>query len=125
MTMLEKLYTPEQMEQFREAGERVGPDEVRAVEEGWTALLAEVRADLDLDPASARARELARRWDELQERTMSAFQAFPELKTAITGNYKQGRFEGHDRAPQAADFAFIERVKAARQASGENGPAGE
>ena len=35
-----------------------------------------------------------------------------------------GRFEGHDRAPQAADFAFIERVKAARQASGDGGEAG-
>jgi hypothetical protein len=52
---------------------------------------------------------------------MRGYQAFPELKQAIADNYKQGRFEGHDRAPQAADFAFIERVKAARQASGAGG----
>ena len=38
----------------------------------------------------------------------------PELKQAIADNYKQGRFEGDDRAPQAADMAFIERAKAAR-----------
>jgi DNA-binding transcriptional MerR regulator len=124
MTVLEKLYTPEQMERFREAGESAGPEEVRAVEEAWTGLLADVRAARDLDPASPRAQELAHRWDELSERTMKAFQAFPELKEAVTENYGQGRFEGQDRAPQAADFAFIESVKAARRASGETGPAG-
>ncbi len=114
--MTEKLYTPEQMEQFQEAAKLVGPDEIRAVEEAWTALLDEVRANRDLDPASPQAQALARRWDELTERTMRGYHAFPELKQAIADNYKQGRFEGHDRAPQAADFAFIERVKAARQA---------
>ena len=46
---------------------------------------------------------------------MRGFQAFPELKQVIADNYQQGRFEGHPHAPQAADFAFIERVKAARQ----------
>src|SRR5262245_42437115 len=117
MTMMEKLYTPEQMKQFQEAGALVGLEESRAVEEAWTALLTEVRANRDLDPASSQAQALAQRWDELSERTMRGYQAFPELKGAIAENYQQGRFEGHDRAPQAADFAFIERVKVARQAS--------
>ena len=118
MTMMEKLYTPEQRQQFQEAGALAGPEEIRAVEEAWTALLSEVRASRDLDPTSPQAQALAQRWDELGERTMRGYQAFPELKEAISENYKQGRFEGHDRAPQAADFAFIERVKAARQAPG-------
>jgi DNA-binding transcriptional MerR regulator len=124
MTMMEKLYTPEQMKQFQEVGALVGPEEIRAVEEAWTALLTEVRANHDLDPASSQAQALAQRWDELSERTMRGYQAFPELKGAIAENYKQGRFEGHDHAPQAADFAFIERVKAARQAPGESGTPG-
>jgi MerR family transcriptional regulator, thiopeptide resistance regulator len=115
ITMLEKLYTPEQIKQFPEVAKRVGPEEIRAVEEAWTALLAEVRASRDLDPASPEAQALAQRWDELSERTMRGFQAFPEVKQAIADNYQQGRFEGHPHAPQAADFAFIERVKAARQ----------
>ncbi|MGL4554166.1 MAG: MerR family transcriptional regulator, partial [Gemmataceae bacterium] len=95
MTMIEKLYTPEQMKQFEEAGKRAGPDEIRAVEEGWTALMAEVRAARDLDPAGAAAQELARRWDELHERTMRGYEAFPELKEAIGANYEQGKFEGN------------------------------
>ncbi len=115
MTMIENSYTPEQRQQFQEVAGQVGPKEIRAVEEAWPALLAEVRASHDLDPASPEAQALAQRWDELTERTMRGYQAFPELKQAIVDNYQQGRFEGHDRAPQSADFAFIERVKAVRQ----------
>ena len=124
MTMMEKLYTPEQMKQFEEVGKRVGPEEIKAVEEAWTALITEVRANRDLDPTSPQAQALAQRWEELTERTMRGYQAFPELKQAIADNYKQGRFEGSQGAPQLAEFAFIERVKAARPASGESGAAG-
>jgi DNA-binding transcriptional MerR regulator len=124
MTMIEKLYTPEQMQQFAEAAKQFDPAEIRAVEEAWTALLAEVRANRDLDPASPEAQALGRRWEELTERTMRGYEQFPELKQAIADNYKQGKFEGFQLAPQAADFAFIERVKAARQASGEGSGTG-
>jgi DNA-binding transcriptional MerR regulator len=115
MTMSENLYTPEQMKQFEEIAKQVGPEEIQAVQEAWTALLAEVRANRDLDPASPQAQALAARWDELTKRTMRPYQTFPEVGQAIEDNYKQGRFEGHPFAPQAADRAFIERVKAARK----------
>jgi DNA-binding transcriptional MerR regulator len=117
MTMIDKHYTPEQKKQFEEMARQVGPDEIRAVEEGWSALLPEVRANRHLDPASPEAQALLKRWEELTERTMRGYQAFPELKQAIGDNYKQGRFEGHPSAPQAADFEFIERAKAARTGS--------
>jgi DNA-binding transcriptional MerR regulator len=119
MTMVKPMYTPEQMAQFEEVAKQVGPEEIRAVEESWTALLAEVRANHDLDPASPQAQALAQRWDELLQRTMRCFQAFPQLEQAIADNYKQGRFEGFTLAPQAADFAFIERVKTAGKAESE------
>jgi DNA-binding transcriptional MerR regulator len=118
MTMMENYYTPEQIKQLQQVAQLVGPEEIRAIEDAWTALLAEVRANRDLDLASPEAQALAQRWDDLTQRTMRGYQAFPELKQAIADNYQQGRFEGHDRAPQAADFAFIERVKAARSSSG-------
>jgi DNA-binding transcriptional MerR regulator len=121
MTMVENLYTPEQMKRFEEVARQVGPEEIRAVQEGWTALLAEVRANRDLDPASPEAQALARRWDQLTERTMRGYEAFPDVKQAIADNYKQGKFEGFDLAPQAADRAFIERVKAARPAPADSG----
>jgi hypothetical protein len=46
------------------------------------------------------------------------------LKQAIADNYKQGRFEGFQGAPQAADMTFIERVKAARPTLGQGGAPG-
>ncbi|WP_020468482.1 MerR family transcriptional regulator [Zavarzinella formosa] len=113
MTMIEKLYTPEQMKQFEVAGKQVGPEEIQAVQDGWAALLPEVRANLGLDPASPAARDLAQRWHDLTQQTMRGFQSTPELKQAIADNYKQGKFEEFTGAPQAADMAFIERVKSA------------
>jgi DNA-binding transcriptional MerR regulator len=118
MTMMEKLYTPEQIKQFDEIRQHVGPEEIKAVEEGWTALLIEVRANLDLDPASPQAQALGQRWEELSQRVRRCYQGFPDVARAIESNYKQGRFEGHPHAPQAADRAFIERVLAARKAAG-------
>ena len=115
MTMMEKFYTPQQVNQFAEVSKLTGPEEIQAIEEAWMKLLAEVRVSQDSDPASAEAKALADRWDELTARTMRAYQTFPELKQAIAENYKQGKFEGQALAPQAADFSFINRVKATRQ----------
>jgi DNA-binding transcriptional MerR regulator len=99
MTMIENLYTPEQKKQFEEVGKQVGPEEIQAVEQAWTALLAEVRANRDLDPANAQAQALGRRWEELLERPLRGYAAFSELKQAIADNYKQGRFADHSSAP--------------------------
>lgn len=111
---MEAYYTPEQMRQFADVGETVSPEEFAAIEEAWTALMAEVRANPDRDPASPEAQALGARWDALMERTMRGYEQYPELMKAIRANYERSAFEGHERAPQAADFAFIERVKAAR-----------
>jgi MerR family transcriptional regulator, thiopeptide resistance regulator len=117
---MDAYYTPEQMTRFEEARRATPQEEIEAIEQDWTALLAEVRANYDLDPASAEAGSLADRWDELSRRTI---QHFPDdLRHAIKANYERGAFEGHDRAPQAADFAFIARVEAARaSAAGSSG----
>lgn len=112
--MMDAYYTPEQMTRFEEARRATPQAEIEAIEQGWTALLTEIRAAraADLDPASAEAGSLADRWVELSQRTI---QHFPnDLRDAIQANYERGAFEGHDRAPQAEDFAFIARVEAAR-----------
>ena len=111
---MDALYTPEQMRQFAEVAKATPPEEIAAIEQEWTALLAEVRASYDLDPASPEAQALGARWEALTARTMRGYEQFPELKAAIGANYEKGAFEGDERAPQAADFAFLERVRAAR-----------
>ena len=111
---MDAYYTPEQMRRFAEARQATPAEEIDAIERGWTALLAEIRAAraADLDPASGEAGSLADRWGELNQRTMGHFS--DDLRDAISVNYARGAFEGDDRAPQAADFAFIERIEAAR-----------
>jgi len=118
--IMDAYYTPEQMTRFDEARRATPQEEIEAIEQGWTALLAEVRGAraANLDPASAEAGSLADRWLELSQRTI---QHFPDdLRDAIKANYERGAFEGHDRAPQAEDFAFIARIEAAREDAEKN-----
>jgi len=112
--MMDAYYTPEQMTRFEAARQATPAEEIDAIERGWTALLAEIRAAraADLDPASVEAGSLANRWGELSRRTMRHFSH--DLRDAISVNYERGAFEGDERAPQAADFAFIARIEAAR-----------
>jgi DNA-binding transcriptional MerR regulator len=114
-TEMEDRYTPEQMRQFAALRQTIPAGEIAAVEQGWTALLADVRANRDLDPSSPAARDLADRWQSLTDRTMRGYGSQPSLRDAIGANYERGAFEGFDRAPQAADFAFIQRVNDARR----------
>ncbi len=120
---MDAYYTPEQMKQWEELGRQVPTAEREALEQRWTALMAEVRASRDLDPASSQAQALADRWNALTAETAAYYREYPELWQAIGENYRQGRFEGHAHAPQADEFAFVQRAMAARKAGGEPGGA--
>ena len=64
MTMIEKYYTPEQLEYLKARKEQVGEERIRQVQEEWPKLMAEVRAEMDkgTDPTSETVKALARRW---------------------------------------------------------------
>lgn len=112
---MEQYYTPEQLKQFEELRKQVPAEERQAVEQGWTALLADLRANRHLDPASPDAQALGERWDQLSQATMASYRSHQELWAAIGENYRQGRFVDVEGAPQPDDFAFITRVHEARQ----------
>ncbi|HEX3530098.1 MAG TPA: TipAS antibiotic-recognition domain-containing protein [Thermoanaerobaculia bacterium] len=67
MTMFEKHFTPEQLQEIQARGQQVGPERIREVEAEWPRLIAQVRAEMEkgTDPASATVQDLARRWKEL------------------------------------------------------------
>ena len=67
ITMFEKHFTPEQMQEIQERGRQLGPERIREVEAEWPQLIAKVRAEMEkgTDPASAAVQPLARRWMEL------------------------------------------------------------
>ncbi len=118
---MQQYYTPEQMRQWDELANEMPVAERQAIEARWTLLLAEVRASRHLDPASPEAQALAARWNAVLEDTHRGFRGRDELWQAVGDNYRQGRFEGFDGAPQAEDFAFIAKANAARSTS-ESGP---
>ncbi|HET7036281.1 MAG TPA: MerR family transcriptional regulator [Thermomicrobiaceae bacterium] len=108
-----EYYKPEEMQRrMRELAEEndITPEEIHQVEEGWAALIGEIRASYDLDPASPAAQALYDRWQALLEQTMRGFRQDEKLVATISEGYRQGRYAHIDRAPRAEDFAFIERV---------------
>lgn len=111
---MEKYYTPEEMRTFADLRAKGSEEAMAAIEAGWTALLAEVRANPDLDPASPKARALADRWDALTAQVIAGFQGEPALLDKVRQNYNRGVFEGNPQVPQAADYAFIDRIRALR-----------
>lgn len=113
-TTMDAYYTPEQMKRFDEVGQRVDPAERAAIEADWPPLIAEVRANLHLDPGSQEARALVARWDALLARTLAPYEGFEDLTTAIGENLEKGAFADRPDAPDPATLAFIDRVHAAR-----------
>ena len=67
MNMLDKYYTPEQLEELKERANQVGEAEIRQAEAEWQEIIAQVRAAMEAgaDPASEPIRRLARRSKEL------------------------------------------------------------
>lgn len=67
MTMFEKYYTREQLDQLAQRREEVGEARIREVEAEWPKLMEEVRVEMEkgTDPSHPRVQELARRWQGL------------------------------------------------------------
>lgn len=65
--MVEKHYTPEQLDFLKQRAEQLGPERIREVEAAWPRLMAEVQAAMDAgtDPADPSVQALARRWNTL------------------------------------------------------------
>jgi DNA-binding transcriptional MerR regulator len=109
-------YSPEEMKKiFDEIGTKVTPQEIKQIEEQWTVLLGEVRANRDLDPASPQAQALADRWDALSQATFASYPDDPKMRATMAHNYQTGAYTSIPQAPTMEDFAFIERVKKARK----------
>lgn len=69
MTMIEKYYTPEQLEQIKARGEAVGQERIEQVQQEWPLLMEKVQAAMDagVPPTDPHAQDLARTWFGLVE----------------------------------------------------------
>lgn len=113
ITMSEKYFTPDQLAELEERKQTVGEDRIRAVEEEWPRLIAQVKALMDAgeDPASEAVRPLAQRWVELVNEFTGGN---PEIHATLARMYKEEQnIGGMDIAERQAMSDYIHRANQA------------
>jgi DNA-binding transcriptional MerR regulator len=70
-TLAEKYFTPEQLTLIKESREQAGRERLERGQEEWAEVIALIRAEMDkgTDPADAHVQALARRWQDLVNRS--------------------------------------------------------
>jgi hypothetical protein len=113
MNMLDKYYTPEQLERIKERGQQVGEERIRQVQEEWPKLHAEVQAEMakGSDPASEPVQALARRWMGLVNEFTGGD---PGIENSLRKMYEQeDNIVGMDVAAMRPMMAFMDKAIAA------------
>ena len=97
MSMFEKYYTPEQLEELKQRRESLGEDGMKKAQQDWADLIKEVQAEMikGTDPKAEKVRALGQRWQAL-------VQAFtggnPQIAASLSKMYQsepvQQKFEG-------------------------------
>jgi DNA-binding transcriptional MerR regulator len=102
-TWQERFFTKDELEEFEELGKQFTPAQIQAYQEKWTALISEVKRNLDADPTSKIAQDLARRWQALLD---EGYGNHPRLKARIGEAYKTGQIPAEYRTfgPKVWDF---------------------
>jgi hypothetical protein len=113
IAMIEKYYTPEQLEQLKARREAVGEERMLSVQQDWADLHADVKAAMEagVDPTAPRAQELARRWFGLvSEFTGGDAGIFRSLKAAYQN---EDTIHGRDVAAKRPAMEYIGKAAAA------------
>ncbi len=98
ITMFEKYYTKEQLEELANRREQIGDEGLRAYEQEWAELIAKAKAEMEKGshPESEEVQNIARRWKQL-------IQAFtggnPEIANSLKTMYQN---EGPEKASRGA-----------------------
>jgi DNA-binding transcriptional MerR regulator len=108
-TMIEKYFTPEQIDALK--ARRAAEGTTLAAE--WSAVIDEARAAMDrgVDPASAEAQDLARRWGELFHRVTGGDPAIGDAMKAMWRG--EASINGFDREAIRPVGQYIARAAAA------------
>jgi DNA-binding transcriptional MerR regulator len=109
-TWHEKFFTEAELKEFQEVGKKYTPEMVKAYQDRWAALIAEVKQNLKADPASDIAQSLAKRWKELLD---EAYGDHPELKARIGEAYRSGAVPDDYRMFGPEVWDFIKKAQAA------------
>jgi DNA-binding transcriptional MerR regulator len=104
------------MKRFAELGAQLAPGEREGIEQEWTALYAEVEANLSLAHDDPRAIVLADRWTALRKKTEASYtsRGFEDLWQAIGAARRNGTLPSSPHGPSEAVGEFISKVYAAK-----------
>jgi len=113
LTMRERYYTPEQLEQLEQRRQELGEEKIREVEAEWAEIFATLRVELDAgtDPADPKLRPIGERAREL----LAMFTGGdPRIQASLKKMYET---EGPEKASRGmADpevFEYLAQVRAA------------
>jgi MerR family transcriptional regulator, thiopeptide resistance regulator len=114
MSMFEKYYTREQLQQLEERRNQFGPEQIKAVEDEWRDLYAQVRRHREsgTDPADPAVQALVTRSGELIRLFTGGD---PGIEASLKRMYEE---EGPARASRGvadpADLEYLEKARASR-----------
>jgi DNA-binding transcriptional MerR regulator len=110
ISMFEKYYTPEQLKEIKERGQKLGAEKIRQAEAEWQELIEQVRAEMEkgTDPASQSVQRLAKRW-------MGLIQEFtggnPEIEKSLRKMWQQERtIHGLETGPMREMGEYISKA---------------
>jgi MerR family transcriptional regulator, thiopeptide resistance regulator len=114
MTMFEKYYTPEQLEQLEQRRQELGEDAIKSVEQEWQEIYARLRElrEAGVDPAAPEAQAVGDRARELIEMFTGGDQGITE---SLRRMYEQ---EDHSKLTRGLgdpeDVAYMGAIRKAR-----------
>lgn len=114
MKMVEQYYTEAQLAELAKRREALGDDGMKAAEQAWQTLFADVRAaiDRDLDPASDEAKALAGRWQALIDAFTGGNPGIARSLGNVWQNEGDKLRQAHGIDPEV--MAWMGRVRAGR-----------
>jgi len=109
MTMFDKYFTTDQLEEIKQRREQFSEEEMKAVANEWPELIAKVRAEMakNTDPASPAVQALAKRWMEL----VHAFSGGNrEIEKGVMTMYRSEPQASQQYGVDPAIFAYIQKA---------------
>lgn len=117
MTMVERYYTPEQLQQLEQRRNELGEQQIKRVEQEWQDLYARLRElrEAGVDPADEEPQALGRRAGELIEMFAGGD---PGIRASLQRMYEQ---EGPEKASRGMgspeDFEYMDAIRRAAASS--------
>lgn len=109
INMIDKSFTPEELREIKERGERLGREHIQTVEAEWPELIANVRAEMEsgVEPESDRVRPIAERWRELVREFTGGN---PSIEQKVRANFVTEPALMQRSGLDPAIFAYINRA---------------